>query len=337
MSVLGDIQTRAAAHPAHIVLSEGHDPRIVAAAVRAVALGIATITLVGETKTISAALATENAAMSDQLMIADPTTSLMTPQIVQTVFALRSHKGITKEQATELAKDPMVYAAALVHMGFADGTVGGAVATTSDTVRAALQFIGKAPDAALVSSFFLMVLPKGHPSGRSAMIFSDSGLVIDPTAQELAAIAAQAAASCAALLAVKPKVALLSFSTKGSARHPSVSKVTEASEILHAQHPEIASDGELQFDAAFVPSVGASKAKGSDVAGQANVMIFPNLDAGNIGYKIAQRVGGCTAIGPILQGLKKPANDLSRGCTTDDVLHMIAVTALQSAALKGTL
>ena len=336
MSVLDDLQARAAAHPAHIVMSEGHDPRIVAASVRAVALGIASITLVGDTERVKAALATENVTASDQLMIADPATALAVPQVVQTVFSLRSHKGITKEKAAELAKNPLVYAAVLVRLGLADGTVGGAVATTSDTVRAALQFIGKAPDAALVSSFFLMVLPEGHPSGRTAMIFSDSGLVIDPTAPTLAAIAAQSAASCTALLGEAPKVALLSFSTKGSARHGNVSKVIDARDILHKQHPDIAADGELQFDAAFVPEIGASKAKESRVAGRANVMIFPNLDAGNIGYKIAQRIGGCTAIGPILQGLSKPANDLSRGCTADDVLHMIAVTALQSAALKGT-
>jgi len=224
----------------------------------------------------------------------------------------------------------------LVRMDLADGTVGGAVATTSDTVRAALQVIGKARDAALVSSFFLMVLPEGHPSGRAAMIFSDSGLVIEPNAEELAAIAVQSAASYRALIQDTPKIALLSFSTKGSARHPNVSKVTEAAEMLAENHPELDADGELQFDAAFVPDVGGTKAPGSATAGHANVMIFPNLDAGNIGYKIAQRIGGCTAIGPILQGLAKPANDLSRGCTADDVLNMIAVTALQSAALKGT-
>lgn len=336
MSVLGDLQRRAAAHPAHIVLSEGHDPRIVAAAVRAVAAGLGTITLVGDTATITAALQAENASLSDNLHIADPANHPQADAIATAFFELRQHKGVTPEKAATLTRDPLVFAAMLVRMGHADGTVGGAVATTSDTVRAALQVIGKAPDAALVSSFFLMVLPEGHPSGRDAMIFSDSGLVIDPAAPELAAIAVQSAASLTALTGVAPKVALLSFSTKGSARHPNVNKVTDAAEILRDQHPTLDADGELQFDAAFVPDVGASKAKGSRVAGHANVMIFPNLDAGNIGYKIAQRVGGCTAIGPILQGLAKPANDLSRGCTADDVVHMIAVTALQAAALKET-
>ena len=235
------------------------------------------------------------------------------------------------EIAEKQAPDPLVFAAMLVRNDHADGTVGGAVATTSDTVRAALQVIGKAKTATLVSSFFLMVLPEGHPSGRGGMIYSDCGLVIDPSAEELAAIAQQSAASCVALMDETPKVAMLSFSTKGSARHPNVDKVTQAAALVKEQAPDLNVDGELQFDAAFVPSVGDSKAAGSSVAGHANVMIFPNLDAGNIGYKITQRIGGATAIGPVLQGLAKPANDLSRGCAADDVLHMIAVTALQAA------
>ena len=334
MSVLDDLQSRAAAHPAHIVLSEGFDPRIAAAAIRAVDAGLGQITLVGDTGVVTEHLAGMGAAPSEMLQIADPATSPLTREVAQTYFDLRQHKGVTRDMADKQAHDPRVFAAMLVRLGHADGTVGGAVATTSDTVRAALQIIGKAADAPLVSSFFLMVLPEGHASGRGAMIFSDCGLVIDPSAPELAAIAAQSAASCRALMAQTPKVALLSFSTMGSARHAAVTKVTDALAQLRTNHPDLAADGELQFDAAFVPSVGASKAKGSDVAGHANVMVFPNLDAGNIGYKIAQRVGGCTAIGPVLQGLAKPANDLSRGCTADDVVHMIAVTALQAAALK---
>lgn len=334
MSILDDLQSRAAAHPAHIVLSEGFDPRIAAAAVKAVAAGLGQITLVGDTDTVTAQLARAGAAPSDNLRIIDPATSSLTADAADAYFELRQHKGVSREVAADLALDPLIYSALLVRMGHADGTVGGAVATTSDTVRAALQIIGKAPDAALVSSFFLMALPAGHPSDRAAMIFSDCGLVIDPSSDELAAIAAQSAASCRALINETPKVAMLSFSSMGSARHAAVTKVSDALVLLKAAHPDLAADGELQFDAAFVPEVGASKAAGSDVAGHANVMIFPNLDAGNIGYKIAQRIGGCTAIGPVLQGLAKPANDLSRGCTADDVLHMIAVTALQAAAQK---
>ena len=331
MSVLDNLKTRATISPAHIVLSEGHDPRIVAAAVSAVAAGIATITLVGSTAEITEQLSKAGSAPSDAIRIQDPATSPLTAEVAQSYFELRQHKGISMEIATKQAHDPLVFAAMLVRNDHADGTIGGAIATTSDTVRAALQVIGKAKTAPLVSSFFLMVLPEGHPSGRGGMIYSDCGLVIDPTAEELAAIAQQSATSCRALMDETPKVAMLSFSTKGSARHPNVDKVAQAAALVQDQAPDLNIDGELQFDAAFIPSVGQSKAAGSPVAGNANVMIFPNLDAGNIGYKITQRIGGATAIGPILQGLAKPANDLSRGCVADDVLHMIAVTALQAA------
>ena len=331
MSVLDNLQTRAAASPARIVLSEGHDPRIVAAAISAVAAGIATIILVGPTAEITKQLSDAGSAPSDAIRIEDPATSALTAEVAQTYFELRQHKGVSMEIAEKQALDPLVFAAMLVRNDHADGTVGGAVATTSDTVRAALQVIGKAKTAPLVSSFFLMVLPDEHPSGRGGMIYSDCGLVIDPSAEELATIAQQSAASCVALMDETPKVAMLSFSTKGSARHPNVDKVTQAAALVKEQAPDLNVDGELQFDAAFVPSVGDSKAAGSSVAGHANVMIFPNLDAGNIGYKITQRIGGATAIGPVLQGLAKPANDLSRGCVADDVLHMIAVTALQAA------
>jgi phosphate acetyltransferase len=331
MTVLQDLRDRAASRPAHIVLSEGHDPRIVAGAVQAVKSGIATITLVGPQDTVTMLLGDADATGLIGISVQDPATSALTAEFAQTYFDLRKHKGVSEDVAALQARDPLVFAAMMVRNGHADGTVGGAVATTSDTVRAALQVIGKAKNAALVSSFFLMALPPNHPSGRGAMVFGDCGLVIDPTSEELAAIAVASAASCQQLLGDAAKVALLSFSTMGSARHSAVTKVSDAVKILHDDHPTLDADGELQFDAAFVPEVGASKAPGSRTAGHANVMIFPNLDAGNIGYKIAQRIGGAQAIGPVLQGLSKPANDLSRGCDADDVLNMIAVTVLQAA------
>ncbi|MEM7520657.1 MAG: phosphate acetyltransferase [Pseudomonadota bacterium] len=330
MSVLTELHARAAARPAHIVMSEGHDPRIVAGALEAVRAGLARVTLVGPADDVSRRLAEGGLKGTDEVIIADPATSLLTHEVAQTYFDLRKHKGIREDFAAEQARDPLIFAAMMVRNGHADGTVGGAVATTSDTVRAALQVVGKAQDAPIVSSFFLMALPENHPSGRRVVTFSDSGLVIDPNAQELAAIAVASAGSHTQLTGDAAKVALLSFSTKGSAKHPNVTKVTDAMEILRRDHPTLDADGELQFDAAFVPEVGESKAQGSRVAGHANVMIFPNLDAGNIGYKIAQRIGGAQAIGPILQGLTKPANDLSRGCTAADVTNMIAVTVLQS-------
>ena len=332
MSVLRDLRDRAAARPAHIVMSEGADPRIVAGSVAAVKQGIARITLVGDADEIAAALVVEDTPNNPAITIQDPDSSALTQEVSDTFFELRKHKGVTREQAAVQARNPLIFAAMMVRLGHADGTVGGAVATTSDTVRAILQVIGKAQDAPLVSSFFLMALPEGHPSGRDAMIFGDCGLVIDPNVKELTAIAAASAESCRQLMNTEPRVAMLSFSTMGSARHELVSKVAEAAAMLKTDHPDLKSDGELQFDTAFVPAIGASKAPESDVAGTANVMIFPNLDAGNIGYKIAQRVGGCQAIGPILQGLAKPANDLSRGCVAEDVTNMIALTILQANA-----
>ncbi len=332
MSVLAGLRSRAAARPAHIVLSEGHDPRVVAGAIAALDAGMGPVTLVGPESEVTARLAELNATGRDGIDIEDPETSDFTREVAETYFDLRQHKGVSHDVAQIQAHEPLIFAATMVRNGLADGTIGGAVATTSETVRAALQIIGKARTAPIVSSFFLMVLPQGHPSGRDAMVFADCGLVIDPTPEELAAIAAASAASCTQILGDAAKIAMLSFSTKGSARHAAATKVTDALALVHRFYPELSADGELQFDAAFVPEVGISKAPGSDVAGHANVMIFPDLDAGNIGYKIAQRIGGCEAIGPILQGLAKPANDLSRGCTAQDVTNMIAVTTLQAAA-----
>lgn len=319
---LAAIAARAAADIKHIVLSEGIDPRVQQAARAAADQGLARITILGP-----ATLADQ---VGDSVAIEDPDTSDHHPDFAAAFHKLRAHKGMTAERAAETVRQPLVFAAMMVRQGLADGTVGGAIHTTSDTVRAALQVIGKRKGAPLVSSFFLMVLPDGHPMGRGGMIFSDCGLVIEPSAEELAAIAQQAAASGRALLDTVPKVAMLSFSSKGSARHPAVDKVAEATQIAQAAAPDLAIDGELQFDAALIPSVAASKAKGSPVAGQANVMVFPTLDAGNIGYKIAQRIGGATAIGPVLQGLAQPANDLSRGCSADDIVQMVAVTAVQA-------
>ena len=328
--MLHELRARAASRPAHIVMSEGHDPRIVVGAVNAAREGIARITLVGPESDVQARLAEVENTDTLPITIEDPATSSRTASLAEAFYEHRKHKGISVDTAQAAAADPLVFAALMVRQGHADGTVGGAVATTSDTVRAALQVIGKAADAPLVSSFFLMALPEQHPSGRSAMIFADCGLVIDPDSSELAAIAVASARSCEQLLGETPKIGMLSFSTAGSAKHPAVAKVADAVAILKAEHPTLQADGELQFDAAFVPEVGAAKAPGSTTAGQANVMVFPSLDAGNIGYKIAQRIGGCTAIGPVLQGLAKPANDLSRGCTAQDVTDIIAVTVLQA-------
>ncbi|MDG1430307.1 MAG: phosphate acetyltransferase [Paracoccaceae bacterium] len=310
-----------------IAMSEGSDPRIVAGALAARDAGIADIILVGDQAEVAAQLEALGRKSVDGVAIHDPLSSDLAATFAEAFFELRKHKGVDMERAEREVRNPLVYAAMLVRQGHAAGTVGGAVAATPDIVRAALQVIGKAKDAPLVSSFFLMFPPSD--AGR-AMVYADCGLVIDPSSEEQAAIAEASSRSCKALLETDPKVAFLSFSTKGSARHAMVDKVSEAAAIFAAKNPQIPSDGELQFDTAFVPSVGDRKAPDSAVAGKANVMIFPSLDAGNIAYKITQRLGGYAAIGPILQGLKQPANDLSRGCSAEDVTTMIAVTVKQA-------
>lgn len=312
-----------------IAMSEGTDPRIVQGALAARDAEIADIILVGPSDEVASQLSACGRIESDGIQVHDPATSDLSAEFAEAFFDLRKHKGVDLERAQREVRNPLIYAAMLVRQGYAAGTVGGAVAATPDIVRAALQVIGKAADAPLVSSFFLMFPPSD--AGRP-MVYADCGLVIDPSSKEQAAIAAASCLSCSALLDEDPKVAFLSFSTKGSARHEAVDKVAEAARLFCENHPEIPSDGELQFDAAFVPSVAARKAPDSAIAGEANVMIFPSLDAGNIAYKISQRLGGYAAIGPILQGLKQPANDLSRGCSAEDVTTMIAVTVKQAGA-----
>lgn len=319
-----DTLTHAATRASRVVvLSEGTDPRAIEAAKTACDQGLARIVLVGSEAEIRAGL---GPARPEGLSILDPATTPLHTAMAARYHELRGHKGVTREAAEAAVRNPHVAAALLVRMGFAHGTLGGAVATTAEIVRTALQVIGKEPGEPIVSSFFLMELKDG------VVVFSDAGLVIDPSAEELAAIAAQAAGSFRRLMEEEPRVAMLSFSTKGSARHGHADKVIEAARLLTEMHPELAVDGELQFDAAYVPEVAEKKAPGSRVAGRANVFIFPDLNSGNIAYKVAQRVGGATAIGPILQGLSKPANDLSRGCTAEDIVHMIAVTAAQASA-----
>ncbi|OBY28937.1 phosphate acetyltransferase [Leisingera sp. JC1] len=317
-----------------VALSEGTDPRVVAGALAAHQAGIADVILVGPQAEVEAALRAEGSETSEGVAVHDPATSDLTADFAAEYYELRKHKGVDEANARAAAETSLVYAAMLVRLGYATGTVGGAVHTTGDVVRSAIQVIGMAPDAGMVSSFFLMYPPKGAPDGARAMLYSDCGLVINPNPAEMVSIAAASARSASALLRVDPKLAFLSFSTKGSAKHPAVNKVTEALGLFREANPELAADGELQFDAAFVPSVGERKSPGSTVAGRANVMIFPNLDAGNIGYKITQRLGGYSAIGPVMQGLAKPANDLSRGCSAEDVTQIIAVTILQAADAK---
>ena len=317
-----------------IVLAEGEDPRVIEGVARAAADDLAKIVLVGNDETIRKA-ATELGHEISGIEIADPATSIHAGEFVAAYQALRGNRISDVSTAREAMLNPLNFAAMMVRQGKADGTIGGAVATTAETVRAALLIIGKAVDADIVSSFFLMNLTGDHLPRQGPVVFADCGLVADPGPAELAEIAIASAANYRALTGASPRVAMLSFSTMGSARHASATKMIEATEIARAKKPDLLIDGELQFDAAFMPDVANTKAPGSPLEGAANVFVFPDLNSGNIAYKIAQRIGGAQAIGPVLQGLTRPANDLSRGCSAEDVYHMIALTALQAGQTRA--
>lgn len=334
MSFIDGIKERAKQDIKTIVLPESEDERTLRAAAMILEEKTANLILIGEEATIKAD-AEKYGVNIDGATIINPETSDKLEEYVNTLYELRKAKGMTPEAAREaLLKDRTTFGVMVLKTGGADGLVSGACHSTANTLRPALQILRTAPGAKLVSGFFIMDVPNCEFGYNGTFAFADCGLNQDPDSESLAAIANDTANTFRTLVGAEPKVAFLSHSTKGSAKHPLVDKVVNAVEIAHQQYPDLVCDGELQLDAAIVPSVAASKAPGSPVAGQANVLIFPNLDGGNIGYKLVQRLAKAEAYGPMLQGIAKPVNDLSRGCSWEDIVGVVALTAVQAQNSK---
>ena len=330
VNFLESVKMRARSNKKTIVLPETFDIRTIEAAHAVLKEDIANVVLVGNEDKIKASAG--NFDLSGAKFI-DPDNYEKMGELVQGLYEIRKAKGMTEEEAAKILKeDPLYLGVMLVKAGIADGMVAGAANSTADVLRPSLQILKTAPGTKLVSSFFVMVVPNCDMGENGVFVFSDCGLVQNPASEELAAIAASSAKSFKQLVNVEPVVAMLSHSTRGSAKHADVDKVVEAAKIVKEQNPELKVDGEFQADAAIVASVGKSKAPGSDVAGKANVLIFPDLDAGNIGYKLVQRLAKAEAYGPVTQGIAKPVNDLSRGCSAEDIVGVVAITAVQAQA-----
>ena len=332
MTLLERLKAKALANPRKIVLPEGEEPRTVKAASIITKEKLAHVTLVGNRAKIEA-MAKEQGVDVSAVPSIDPETSPKFEEYAQAYTEARKAKGMTIEEARKIMKDTVFYGTMMVHKGEADGLVSGALHSTGDTIRPALQFIKTKPGISLVSSVFIMIVPNCEYGDAGTFIFADCAVVPNPTDKEMAEIAIASAETGRILTGLDPKVAMLSFSTYGSAKHELVDKVKRAVAIAKAQAPHLLIDGEMQADAAIIPKVGKSKAPGSPIAGQANVLIFPDLQSGNIAYKLVERLAKAQAIGPFLQGLNKPVNDLSRGCSVEDIVNVTMITSLQAGGL----
>ena len=329
MNSINEMFERAKSSPKHIVLAEGTDQRIIDAAIKAVNKKIAKITLLGDEKTIRSLLS-KSGDTHQEILVINPILSY--EMFLEDFCNLKVTKSIDLETAKSELKRPLNFANMMVRKGLADGSVAGATHTSKEVIVSALKIIGTKIPEGLISSSFIMQMPHNSKVLKGAVIFSDGGVVIDPNAHELAQITIASSETAKSLLNLEPKIALLSFSTHKSANHPHVDKICDALKLVKTLNPKLKVDGPLQFDTAIIPSVARKKAPTSSIAGNANIFIFPDLNSGNIAYKITERLGGAKAIGPILQGLNQPANDLSRGSDVEAIFNMVMVTVLQAQA-----
>ncbi|MCK9206122.1 MAG: phosphate acetyltransferase [Salinivirgaceae bacterium] len=332
MDLITKIKEKAKQYHKTIVLPEGTEERTIKAADIVLAEGIAKIALIGNRQEIEQLATKFGLQHISKAQVVDPKNHVKKDLYIDKLVELRKSKGLSRDEATKLLEDPLYLAVMMVKMGDADGEVAGAANATGDVLRPAFQIVKTKPGISVVSGAFLMIMKDKSYGENGLMVFADCAVHPNPTAEELAEIAVETGKTTRAIAGIEPKIAMLSFSTKGSAKHEMVDKVVKATEIAKMMAPDMKIDGELQADAAIVPAIGASKAKGSEIAGHANVLVFPTLETGNIAYKLVQRLAGAEAVGPVLQGMAAPINDLSRGCSVDDIVSLVAITCNQAAA-----